>query len=422
MIPFICNLPIIGNCLKSDEYPKTLKKPFQVKISSIIGTQNLIKKIIGVALVVLILCVASVLPIALYFNTNISRTNSNQPPAYLPYLKNLKIKTVRDDPKPITHFPPYLITSIYPGMMSAENGRLCVIPENMPTFAECHKVSMDYEAEVKIHHPKTYIEATTDPEIVNRKGGTATKESGATIKKTYFGMDKRKVTAFQETLCYIEKEVLNSPYPFENAGNLVKSIKETNAYVTQYLNERPGELRDREALMLNGLAEINKEELRDIFYKQGGLQQDLKYFDSLFEKFGKYESLDKALNANEKNVLNRLGYTPCNPNEINSNLNKMAKQIIKLALAIKNQKVDAVAAAAFVHQELHKICPFKYGTGRTARIWMNILLQMGGYKAVMIPDHQAYFNEVVKDRKTPGTFTSYLKQVIEWNRRQINLK
>lgn len=420
MIPFISSLPIIRNCLKSEEYPQALKRPYPIKVSSIIGTQNVIKKIIGIALVLLILCVVCIFPLALY-------TNSIPPPSYIPYLKNLKIKTVRNTPKAITTFPPYLKTAIYPGMMTAENGRLCFIPDSMPTFQECHRVSLALEEEVKIHHPSEYVAMTADPDAIYGKGASATKdlEPGRTIKKINFGMDERKVTAFQESLCYIEKEVLHSQDLFKNAGNLVEYIKTTNFYVTKYLNERPGELRNQIPIILNDRIEMSKEDLRNTFYHHGGSHLDISHFESLYRKLGKYPTVElalKHLNSNENRVLNTLGFSPCHPNKINSHLNQLANQIIELALKVENHEADPIAAAAHVHQGLHKISPFRYGNGRTARIWMNILLQIGGFKAVMIPDRQEYFNEIVKDRKSPGTFTTYLKKVIAWNRRQINLK
>lgn len=368
MIPFISSLPLIGNCFKSEEYPKSLKQPFQIKVTTIRERGILLKKVIGVALVLLVLCGTCILmapketPNAGRVTTN---NNCNQIPCYLrPYSNHLNLKIHPDSIKPITSLPSHF----HPKKMYGENGRICVISDKKPVFEECYKVN-----------------------------------------------------AFQQALFFIEKEVMNSPDFFEkDAGMIVESIKKTNAFITKYTSDSPGKLRNQMALLVEVKTEITRKGLKKAFYRQGGTPQDIRTFHSLYDKLEKYDLLDHAikyLNADELRVLKIVGYLPCLPKEIDCKLNNLAHQIKELALQVTNQETDAIPAAAFVHQELVKIDPFMHGNKETARMWMFVMLQLGGFEAITMHEIDYEF-EVIKDLKSPGTFAPYLKQAIEWNRKQ----
>ena len=125
----------------------------------------------------------------------------------------------------------------------------------------------------------------------------------------------------------------------------------------------------------------------------------------------------KHLDTDELRILHMIGHIPCLPEKILTQLNIIANQIKELVMNVQNKKIDAIIAASYVHQELITVYPFMHGNKRTARIWMNIMLQMGGHKAIVIPNDD-YSIEIIKDRKSPGSFVTYLEKVIRWNREQ----
>lgn len=332
-------------------YSHSLRQPFQIKIGTIIGVKNTIKKIIGVALVLLILFVACLIPFTFITKQAVPNNNCCAVPAYIrPYSNQLVRQTVPDSPNRILPNPYYL---------SAE-------PKQKESLQE---------------------------------------------------------SAYKETKFFIEQEVLTSRDFFsKDSSVIVEAIKNTNTFYTR-LGEISGGMRKHMALLLNENVKISRKGLRAIFHSEGGAMQDIQHFNSLYDKLEKYDLLDNAmkyLNADELRVLKMLGYVACLPKEIDCKLNKLAGQIKELVAKIKNKETCPLAAAAYVHQEIIHMHPFKHGNRKTARIWMNIMLQMGGYKAIEIPKKD-YADEIIKDRKSPGSFVSYLANIIEQSRRQTKI-
>lgn len=372
MIPFISNLPFIGNCFKSEEtHPKMLKQPFKVKVIKIIEANTLLTKIMWTALILLICVGGFMLNMPTHHARPVTANNTtcNQIPTYLsPYSKTMTAKILPDSPTALTSLPAYF----HPKKIYGDNGRICIITKKRPAHEDCYKVN-----------------------------------------------------AYQATFSFIEKEVLSIPDFFEkNTCEIVESIKKTNAHINQFFSISSGELRKQMALLLDDHTKISRKGLRNAFYRYGGTPRDIRNFHSLYDKLEKYDILENTiehLNEDELRVLKTIGFLPCLPKDIDSNLNKLAHQIKELAIDVKNRKFDAIAAAAFVHQELVKINPFMFGNKGTARIWMFIILQMGGYEAIFMPE-QDYEFEIIKDLKSPGTFAHYLKKAINWNRKQPHRK
>lgn len=368
MIPFISNLPIIGNCFKSEEiYSKKLKKPFKVKVIKILEANVLLSKIMWTALILFICLGGFIMNMPTHPAIRVSTNNTtwNQIPSHLiPYSKPITAKILPESPIALTSLPSHF----HPKRIYGDNGRICVISKKWPAHEDCYKVS-----------------------------------------------------AYQEAFSFIEKEVLNVPDFFEkNTFEIVKSIKMTNTQINKYYSVSSGEMRKQMALLLDDNTKISRKGLRSAFYRYGGTPVDIRNFHSLYDKLEKYDILDNTiehLNDDELRVLKTIGFLPCHPRDIDSSLDKLSFQIKELAIDVKDRKIDAITAAAFVHQELIKINPFMFGNKGTARMWMFVILQLGGYEAILMPE-QEYEFEIIKDLKSPGTFTRYLKNAIKWDRKQ----
>ena len=111
MIPFISNLPFIGNCFKSEEtHPKMLKHPSRVKVIKIIEANTLLSKIMWTALILLI-CVGGFMlnmPTHHARHVTANKTTFNRIPTYLsPYSKTMTTKILPDSPTALTSLPAY---------------------------------------------------------------------------------------------------------------------------------------------------------------------------------------------------------------------------------------------------------------------------------------------------------------------------
>lgn len=367
MIPFICNLPIIGSCFKSDEtHRKSSKKPIQIKTVKIKEITTLIKKIMLAALILFICISGFMLNRPTPINTN--NITCPQIPSYLcPYTRQIAPKIFPNQLKPIASLPP----SFHPDKTYGENGRVCILSNKRPAFEDCFKVN-----------------------------------------------------AYQEAFFYIEKEIMSDPDFFEkDADTIVAFIKNSNAFITKYLND-PGSLRDQQPLLLEINTVISRKGLKKAFYKRGGTDSDIKTFHSLYDKLEKYDILDKALyhlTEDELRVLKIIGFLPCHPDEVDSKLYQLACQMKEMAIDVKEQKTDTIASAAYVHQKLVKISPFMHGNKGTARLWMYVILQLGGFEAFTMQEEE-YEWEISKDLKSSGSFTTYLKQVVQSTRKRSNIK
>ncbi len=101
-------------------------------------------------------------------------------------------------------------------------------------------------------------------------------------------------------------------------------------------------------------------------------------------------------------------------------LKELSFQIHYLAANIKKRKIDTIAAAAYVHQEIIRIQPYKIKNNENeayALLWMNFILQMGGFKA-FLPSFALHAEASMHDIKHPGSFVSYIENCIKYRRGQ----
>lgn len=207
-------------------------------------------------------------------------------------------------------------------------------------------------------------------------------------------------------------EKIRNLLDLRHADTLLEGIKKSNG----------GGIRDDVdvVLLLFDKPKITRPEMENLFYNAGGSCQDSESFHSMFDKLEKYENIATAIeymSTVERNIIAKIIPYSCYPGQIPYKLKELSFQILELARKIKIKQINPVTAAAYIHQEIVRIQPFKQETDLTARIWMNILLQMGGYKAIAMPrDDYHYVMET--DLRIPGYFSSQLETIIEWNRHQ----
>jgi len=102
---------------------------------------------------------------------------------------------------------------------------------------------------------------------------------------------------------------------------------------------------------------------------------------------------------------------------------KIPKLMQDLIVWIKknNRKLHSVQLAALAHHKLVNIHPFTDGNGRTARLFMNLLLMQKGYPMVVIlkNDRQKYYRALEKaDKGSTDEIEKFVAQAVE---RSINI-
>lgn len=143
---------------------------------------------------------------------------------------------------------------------------------------------------------------------------------------------------------------------------------------------------------------------------------DVSSVDSINEYFAKAP----LRNNNEQIVFQELISVSHPIDIIPFKLKELSFQIHYLAANIKKRKIDTIAAAAYVHQEIIRIQPYEIKNNQNdayALLWMNFILQMGGFKA-FLPSFDLHAKASMHDIKHPGSFVSYIENCIKYRRGQ----
>lgn len=78
---------------------------------------------------------------------------------------------------------------------------------------------------------------------------------------------------------------------------------------------------------------------------------------------------------------------------------------------VLSQGLDPVPAAVFLHQWIVKVQPFTKRNCLMARVWMNVMLQLGGVEAISFPDKTSYRKAALSE---PETLEAEIrKQILE---------
>lgn len=367
------------------------------------------------------------------------------PPSYLePHHHQIAFTAKPISESPITTFPPYLPKMMLGGLMSGGKGNHCQIPEQkLPKFSECEEVIDYVELQLATRYPEEYqMRSLDDLERGDYLSWGDLKEifPEAGIEQVHLGMDPKKQMDYAKALTYVERNVLQADSFFEaSEKQIVHMIKNTNKIATQYFSnhrellDKPGGLRNYLSIVLDG-----KMQYQGRIHSWDGYKLILEDHDGTAADFTNLNQIKKLVKGRDVSLgfadiydrltseqivtLRKIGFLPCLPCDIEGNLLELAVHIKDLANQVKNRTVNAIAAASYVHQGIVKTHAFADGNGRVARIWMNAMLQLGGYRAVGLPVENEYVDAVNLDDQVPGTFAAYLEKVIHWNEQQKELK
>jgi len=366
------------------------------------------------------------------------------------YARNKQLKNVKPiSDTPLDHFPKYLDRFMLDGLV--HGGGEVYFPTSMemklapfPAY-ESLVESLQSKLQNIIQKNMTLISLISKEKF---ERGVAFGLNLENLKSCFFGIAKEKLDNYKKALRYVEKVVLSQKISNMDEKEIENAIKRTNYFLEKGLMEEkmkiiaeeaaiyrtgnealktkiyndliksvpsPGEYRKDYITVAHGAERFDStpEGFKEAINKHGGTETDLNNV----EKFLDLEE-GEDIPEDVRRSLEKAFFIPYSPKEIESLMLELAGKIKELAPKVIDRNADAVEAAAFVHQGIGNIHPFVDGHGRVARIWMNAMLQLGGYRAVAIPDKAMYMQATREDRKTPGTFAKYLKEVIAWNQQQ----
>lgn len=404
---------------------------------------DMLKKIAALSAIALIVCGAMVVPFLLQGSPNASENPSCQegsgvgcsssispvPPHYLnPYIAKLNFSAVPLSAHPITEFPAYFPKVVIPGYMSGKNNDLCAIPKiKMPSFSDCETIANEVHQIIQENYPELYAKEIAAKPLTTLERGfafdLAEQSDDYSIRRIALGVDSRKIENYIKAIDYVQENVLKVPSFFEgDSETVLHAILKTHQHLTVGIIDNSGEFRTGDAIVFEGKFKDGRRETpEETLKRRGGTKQDFENWKSIKKKSRQMGGLEEALDSltkREIKTLNKIGFLPSRVKEIKREMVELSERIQEMALKVIHGELEAVAAAAFVHQEIGRIHPFEDGNGRLARIWTNVMLQLGGIKAVIFPDQEKYIEAVIEDQKSPGAFAHYLEEVIEWNSQQ----
>src|SRR5262249_543027 len=124
----------------------------------------------------------------------------------------------------------------------------------------------------------------------------------------------------------------------------------------------------------------------------------------------------------EMATLKKIVFIPITPDQVPEAMVKFARRLKEIWSLVKSRILHPVPAGAWVHHKCGEIHPFNEGNGGVCRALMNIFLQLGGIKSIVIPNNHDYMVAVRNNQKLAGSFVNYLIKMIQWNTAQKSFR
>jgi len=342
--------------------------------------------------------------------------------------------------RPIVQFPEQFYRMPYNGHMSSFDGRsLCLIDQDYPNPKYCDRFGLFIEQLLKIQHPHLYNAPISDlpqpvghilsldqfdtPVVRSSLGVLAGDRLG--ISRISVHQNPNLVQNFKNSLRMIENVVLKNPQEFfsKNPSEILKTVLDSHRRLFDRLPNLaflPGEYRSEYSFVAPANSQTVEEYL-NLAIERGALKDSPKLLDIVLEKLKQGpDKFIQEIDASERRFFEKyFGTINPYPQEIPELMNGLAVTLKKVGNGILERSIDPIKAASTIHCQIGKIHPFGDGNGRVARLWMNTLLQLGGYRAVIFPEDDAYTEAITKELGgASGAFASFLEKIIIWNRQQ----
>lgn len=330
----------------------------------------------------------------------------------------------------VTRFPRDFSRMGSPGMMSNIDGsRYCKIEAIYPNPSDCDQLSLQLHKVAKEQlDPRLYAEVMKDAPNRVEMGFMVYLPEGPWrgLQYTTFGENPRRFTNFRNSLKFVEKAVLENPKGFfdQSSNDIKKVIINSHRQIIDGFEAGGRALtgfRDYQTLVTPIRQEDGISGLIQVAIDRGGEKANPKLFHAIARKFHSAVSMDSLIqgfNFKEKRFVETyFGMITPKPAKIPGLFSEVADQVKKWGRQVIDGTADPVKAASVVHQKIGQVHAFKDGNGRLSRLWMNIMLMLGGEQPVAFQNDDTYTEAVVKAANGQlGAFESLLRKTIQWNR------
>lgn len=313
-------------------------------------------------------------------------------------------------PTPITQFPKYFERIFHPGLLVDITGKVqCPFSEEsfIPP-GSCDKIGRAVSEHLMPRISRYFSDNCRLAFI--EKGCRITIGS----KAITVGNNPQKLTNYKNALGFIEKKVLNSSF-FKNSSHVVETLKKTHQLLVDKLPQNGGGMiqggvfRDKNIF-------VDKYEAGDLFEElihQGASQEELKLIQETALKIRTYGmEYVKKLSPKAKRIWDRIVYFPPTWKKLPQLAKSFGDLFYKKIQGVIQRTKDPIDVAAWTHQKIVKAHFFCDGNGRLARLWQNIVLQLGGIKGVIFPSEEKYTLAV----ESYKSYREFLERLIRWNR------
>lgn len=244
------------------------------------------------------------------------------------------------------------------------------------------------------------------------------------------GENPARILNHKKAVEYLNRHVLRDPQAFFNLpeSRILESIRKSHKYLIKGLSPLAGKFRSYEGMVTAERATNGPESYLQFAIDAGGHLKEPRLWESVSRKFRASSingvlispMLIPKLDEAERGFVNKyIGTIYPSVDTIATSMESFAAMVKKLGYAVLYKKADPVAAAASIHTKLVEIHPFDDGNGRLSRLWMNVMLLLGGHRDVIIPNDQQYSDAVFNQIKDGnGAMLRYLWEVIRWNQAQ----
>jgi hypothetical protein len=199
-----------------------------------------------------------------------------------------------------------------------------------------------------------------------------------------FGDEQKTLSNFTKAFNYVRDNfLLDMP-----SSDILKQIKRVHSLVFKGVNE--------ESSFRKKLAYVQR------------LEGDEAALISFVNKYG--DDIDRLAEKPSKSFLTDLkeiAFVPAEPAQISQLMEVFVEELKRKK---EDPSCDAISLAAFAHQSITVIHPFEDANGRTARIFMQIILLKQGETPVVFSDDDEYSKSV--QGNYTDTFTCYLRNVV----------
>jgi len=240
------------------------------------------------------------------------------------------------------------------------------------------------------------------------------------------GLNPKKMLGFTDALKTIKKDVLDNPDFFlQEPEVIVDFLIKIHAQACKYYVDHDGnpikinEYRDTYMIVFDEEAPRDSMEGMINYAKEkGASKKELRHLKTAIKKITDLDSFEaiEQFSRNEKSAFHFLGGLPPDPAKISDLMLGFASNLKNKFFEIKNGKIHPIALAAWTHQQIAKIHPFQDGNGLNARLWMNTILELGGYESVIFDSDDNYTAAFKQDADNTGAFASYLAKMVKQSR------